>query len=108
MGLLKKAGKATGKFAVGVGKLAVKEAKTQYKDSQRKKRIVNRMEMKDLKGLGDAYGVALPNFVMEEDPLTGERTKELLTRSDFVARIMDALSLEQVEAYCNKRRLNTT
>ena len=100
------AGKASlkaGNLAVVGGKMAVQEVKTRYVQSKRKKELLHLMEMKDLKKLGAAYGVPLPDSWVEEDMLGG-KTKVTATREHYITRLLGSLSLEQIEAYYKKRK----
>lgn len=99
----KKLARETGKLAVAGGKIAVKEAKTRYARGQRKKELLHLMEMKDLKKLGAAYGVPMPDSWVEEDALGG-KTRVTATRENYVDRLLGSLSLEQIEAYSKKRK----
>ena len=92
-----------GKLAVDGGKMAVKEVKVQRARGQRKKELLHLLEMKGLKALGVAYGVPMPDSWVEEDVMGG-KTRVTATREHYVERLLGSLSLEQIEAYCKKRK----
>jgi len=108
MGLIDKLGKAAKDVTKGVIKtgVAIKKGIDDNIEIQRKKRILlNKFTMSDLKKICDEYGIGQPSSY-DEDFLTGEREKITLTRDDYIEYIEKKLNLDHVEDYCKKHRMN--
>jgi len=101
MSFWKKVGESIKKTAKTIGE----EIKTRQEISQTKRRILNRFEMRDLKGICKDYGIGEPSKY-EEDFITGERRKRTVTREHYINRIMSRLSLEQIKNFADKHRID--
>lgn len=84
------------------GKNIAEEIKKRQEIAQTKKRILNRFEMRDLKDICRVYGIGEP-APYQIDILTGEKRRR--TREDYVERIMEKLTLDQIKNFCYKRKI---
>jgi len=100
MSILKKFGESIKK----AGKTISEEVKTRQEISRTKRRILDRFEMKDLKGICKDYGIREPS-PYEEDFLTGEKSRRTVTREHYIDWIIERLSLDQIKNFCDKRRI---
>jgi len=80
------------------------EMKRRQEIAQTKRQILNRYEMSDLKKICKDYGIGEP-LPYEENPITGERYKRTVTREDFIDRIMNSLTLDQIKTFSDKNRI---
>jgi len=97
--------KKIGESVKQTGKTIVREIKTKSEDIRTKNRILNKLEMKDLKKLCKTYGIGEPS-PYETDLITGERRRIKLTRGHYINYIMFRLNLKQIEEYCNRHRID--
>lgn len=101
MSLLKKIGESVKK----AGKAFAEEIKTKEEIYRTKKHILNKFELKDLKKICKAYGIGKPS-PYEEDIITGERRRRSLTRGHYINYVIFRLSLEQIEDFCNRHKID--
>ena len=81
------------------------EIKTRQEIAHIKRRILDRFEMKYLKKICRDYGIEEPS-PYEADFITGKKYKRTLTREDYIIRIINKLTLEQIKNFANKHRID--
>lgn len=100
MSLLKKIG--------GAVKTAVNNAADQIQEQrerkQAKRAILDRLELSQIKSLCKEYDGGQPRNY-SEDPWTGEKTRRTVTRDHWIEYCMENVLLDQIVAYCDKRRI---
>ena len=108
MGLMDKFGKVVKDVSKGVidtGKSIKKGIDENIEMQRKKKSLLNKFTMNDLKKICSEYGIGQPSSY-NEDFLTGEKEKITLTREDYIEYIEEKLDLDHVEDYCKKHRMN--
>ncbi len=71
-------------------------------NARRKREILNRFVMDDLKKICKEYGIGEPDPYEE---FFGERTKKKITRNDYIDYIEERLDLKHIEDFCNNHRI---
>lgn len=107
MGVLDKLGKVAkgvGKGIIDTGKSIKKEIDDNLEIKRKKRTILSRFTMKDLKKICYEYGIGQPSSY-DEDIITGEREKIKLTRDDYIDYIIRRLNLNQITDFCYKHRM---
>ena len=85
------------------GQSITEEIKIRQEIAQTKKKILNRFEMADLKGICKDYGIGEPSPY--EQTIIGDKIKREITREHFISRIIDKLTLDQIKNFSDKRRI---
>ena len=83
-----------------------KEVEKRKEIRRQKLRILNQLEMKDLKKVCKNYGIGKPYaYDPAEYMLTGKKVKIKLTRNHYVNHIISSLTLEQIKIIAEKLRI---
>lgn len=69
-----------------------------------KRQILSRYEMNDLRKICKDYGIGEP-LSYEEDILTGDKHKRIVTREHFVNRVINKLTLDQIKTFSDKNKI---
>lgn len=100
MGFWKKLSKS---LKEGSEKLA-DEIKRKQEISRIKRQILERFEMSELKKICRDYGIGEPS-PYTTDIISGKKSKITLTRNDYIKRIINKLTLDQIKNFSEKNRI---
>jgi hypothetical protein len=112
MGLLDKVGKGLKELGKGVVEtgMTIKKGIDDNIEIQRKKRtLLNRFSIKDLKKICYDHGIGEPSEWVDtpETILTGKQEKRTLTKNVWINYIQRRLNLNDIEEFCHKHRIAT-
>ena len=82
------------------------EVKKRNAIASEKKRILGILSFPELKSICTGYGISLP-LPTDTDMITGKVTKRELGRKDYMNAISNQMSLDQLAAYCKKKKIST-
>lgn len=82
------------------------EIKKRQEIAQTKKQILHCYELNDLRKICKNYGIGEP-LPYEVNPISGVKEKRTVTREHFINRIMDRLTLDQIQTFSDKNRIKT-
>ena len=106
LGILDKVGKLGKDLGTGIiktGKAIKTEIDTNIEIQRKKRSLLNKFTMNDLKKICNEYGIGEPSSY-EEEPFSDKRTKIKLTRDDYIDYIVKRLDLKNIEDFCDKSR----
>ena len=97
-----------GKKVADTAKTAYTNVSNEYQRRQdiinKKNRILDRFEMKDLKKICKDYGIGEPS-PYKTDPIDGKKYKVKIDRYSYISLVMKNLTLEQIKNYTDKNRI---
>lgn len=83
----------------------VSDVREKHEQSQERKRILGLLSYVELKLIVSSYGIGLPSLI-NTDMISGKHTKRDLVRKDYVDSIAKEMSLNQLRAYCKKKKIS--
>jgi len=86
------------------GKNISQELKRRQELYNTKQRILDRFDLDDLKKICRAYGVQEPQGI-QENIFTGQKSRYKVTRDDYINKVINNLSLEQIKNFSDKHKI---